>query len=410
MMATQRQRTVVMVTDRTLFPAREGSVVRIVALVRALKRAGFRVVLVARRAPWRWLPRIPGPRSTLHTWRLADALVSVDAPAFTGGSPSAFDWTPYARALRKATLRYEPVAVLAEYLWLAPCLDVVPEGILRIVDTHDVMHVRAAMFRGQPEGAWVECDEREEAALLSHAEVIVAIQRQELETFARMLPSKRVVCIPHIAPGGDGGERTSNDPIVGFVGSRIQGNVVGLRTFIDEGWPLVRARCAGAELHVFGDVVSRLERDAPGLRLIGVVSDVREVYRSATVIINPVMLGTGLKIKTVEALAAGCALVTTRCGAAGVEEGAGRAFVMEDEMPSFAIAVAELLQNGSRRNSMGRTAQEFAASRFGEAAVVEALSALLTPVAGAHRSAASDAPEAGVVPDTSAPADSWRRE
>lgn len=383
-MPKRRQPTVVVVTDRILFPAREGSLVRIVALVRALKQAGFRVVLIARRAAWRRFPRMPGPRSTLASWRLADAFVSVDAPAFTSGSPMAFDFRPYADALDRAITRHRPVAVIAEYLWLAPCLDVVPEGILRVVDTHDVMHVRSAMYADQPEGAWVVCTEREETALLGHADVIVAIQERELGTFTRMLPAKRIVCIPHIVANSLPLARTPHELVVAFVGSRIQGNVAGLRAFVDEAWPVVRNGCPNAKLYVYGDVVSRLERDAPGMRRIGLVRDVSRVYRTAAVIINPVTLGTGLKIKTVEALAHASALVTTRCGAAGLERGASHAFLMEDHMPSFGKAVADLLRDEGRRQAMGRAAHAFAMERFSAAAVGGQLRALLAPGDGLY--------------------------
>jgi hypothetical protein len=46
-------------------------------------------------------------------------------------------------------------------------------------------------------------------------------------------------------------------------------------------------------------------------------------WHEAKVTIDPVQFGTGLKIKTVEALAQGTALVTTTCGASGCERGAG---------------------------------------------------------------------------------------
>ena len=371
--------TVVVVTERVLFPTHEGSQVRIVALVRTLQRAGFRVVLVARRAPWRRFPLLPGPRSTWCTWRLADVFMGVESPAFGGGSPMNFDVAPYVRALRTAIDRHRPCAVIAEYIWMAPCLDAVPDGILRLVDTHDMMHVRDAMYRDQSEGAWVVCTEAEEASLLSYADVILAIQEQERAMFARMVPSKRVVCIPHVVAGSAAPAQGGRRAMVGFVGSCNQGNVVAVRTFIDEAWPLVRARCPDAELHVFGDVVRRVERDVPGVKSIGFVSDLVQVYHTAAVIINPLTLGTGLKIKTVEALAHGAALVTTSCGAAGLEEGAGHAFVLEDDMAAFGRAVAALLEDPARREAYARTAQTFARERFGEDAAARSLRALLDP-------------------------------
>jgi succinoglycan biosynthesis protein ExoO len=295
-----------------------------------------------------------------------------------------FDVAPYVRSLRTAIARYRPSAVIAEYLWMAPCLDVVPEGTLRVIDTHDVMHVRDAMYRDQSHGAWVVCTEDEEAALLTHADVILAIQEHERATFARMLPSKRIVYIPHVVTAPAAATRTGRRPVVGFVGSAIQGNVVGLRAFLDHAWPVVRARCPAAELHVYGDVVRGLERDVAGVRSVGFVSDASEVYRQAAVMINPVTLGTGLKIKTVEALGHGSALVTTSCGAAGLEDGAPHAFLLENDMPSFGDAVATLLADPVRRAELGRAGRAFALEQFGQDAVARRLRMLLDPEGSAR--------------------------
>jgi glycosyltransferase involved in cell wall biosynthesis len=378
MRATSSARTVVVVTDRVLFPCREGSQTRIIELVTAIRAAGYSVVLVGRRIPWRRFPRLPGVRSTLRTRKLVDELVSVEASAFSGGSPTSVDLEPYAQALRRVIARHRPVAVIAEYLWMAPCLRVVPEGILRIVDTLDVMHERTAMYQGEPEGAWVECTWEEEAALLRHADVVLAIQHHEREVFARMLPTKTVICLPHIvSPALWAEAEDATEDVVAFVGSRIQGNVVGLHDFLDDAWPVVRAQRPHARIHVYGDVVTRLEREVPGLRRVGYVSDISDAYRATAVVINPVTLGTGLKIKSVEALAHGRALVTTSCGAAGIEAGAPHAFLIEDDMVRFGSAVAALLENPVRRHAMAVSARAFAAERFSRDGVMRALCGLL---------------------------------
>jgi glycosyltransferase involved in cell wall biosynthesis len=77
-----------------------------------------------------------------------------------------------------------------------------------------------------------------------------------------------------------------------------------------------------------------------------------------------VTLGTGLKIKTVEALALGKAVVTTSCGAEGLERGTGSAFIVADDMRQLAREVVELLQNPTRRLSLESTAIKWAWTEF----------------------------------------------
>jgi glycosyltransferase involved in cell wall biosynthesis len=381
-MAAGRRRarpSVIILTDRHLYPRREGSQARIVELIRGLREAGHAVVLVGRRIPWHRMPRVPGFRSTLRTWLLVDEFISVHGTAFTGGAPHAVELDPYRDALREAVARFAPIAVIAEYLWMAPCLDAVPDGVLRVLDTLDVMHERSAIYRNQPQGAWVECTREEEAALLGHADVILAIQPHEQRTFAEMLPGKVVLCVPHGVPIQPHLARAMEDhaPAIAFIGSRIQGNVVGMEAFLDEAWPVIRAQVPDAILHVYGDVVTRLSREAPGLRRHGYVPDLTEAYRTATVVINPVMLGTGLKIKTVEALAHGRAVVTTSVGAAGLEDAAPHALIVENDMRRFGAAVAELLADPARRNALERAAHAYAGACLGRSFALRELRELL---------------------------------
>ena len=129
-----RRPAIVIVTERCLFPVSEGTRARIVSLIRSLRALGFFVVLVTRRSP--------GKAGALQTRWLVDRLVVVDAPPFRGGCPSVYDCAPFERAVRSVVERFSPLAVIAEYIWMAPCLEFVRNGAMRLVDTHDLMHVR----------------------------------------------------------------------------------------------------------------------------------------------------------------------------------------------------------------------------------------------------------------------------
>jgi hypothetical protein len=356
--AVKRAQTILVVTDRALYPARAGNRARIIALLRGLCALGFRVALVVRRPP-RW-------RSRIRTRLLAHRVYFVSGPAFSGGSPRTFDSSPYWRAVERATRLEHPAVVIAEYLWMAPCLDRVGSGPLKMLDTLDLMHVRRDIYGGVGSGAWVDCSAEEEATLLRKADAIIAIQRSEMANFAALVPERKVICLPHMLPVRDRSRgRGRNDPgIVMFVGSSNQGNVAGVRAFLHEGWPLIQRDCPGAELRIYGDSAREVDCAMPGVRTIGYVRRLGTAYQSADVVINPVMRGTGLKIKTVEALASGKAVVTTPCGADGLERGAGSAFVMASDMRQLATEVVALLQEPERRRLLERRALEFARQEF----------------------------------------------
>jgi glycosyltransferase involved in cell wall biosynthesis len=156
----------------------------------------------------------------------------------------------------------------------------------------------------------------------------------------------------------------SSRRVVAIVGSDNPGNVDGLTAFLEDAWPAVLNACPDAELKVYG-LLARKVGPAKATTRVGYTSDLRSAYRESAVVINPLRFGTGLKIKTVEALARGKAVVTTSCGAEGLEHGAGSAFLMEDDMGRFSEAVARLLKDKHSRDRLERAAYEFAAREFG---------------------------------------------
>ena len=90
------------------------------------------------------------------------------------------------------------------------------------------------------------------------------------------------------------------------------------------------------------------------------MEDLALAYGSAEVVVNPMQFGTGLKIKTLEALGYARALVTTPCGATGLEEGAGTAFQMASDARSFADEVSRLLMDRQRSQTLGAAGYRFA--------------------------------------------------
>jgi glycosyltransferase involved in cell wall biosynthesis len=306
--------------------------------------------------------------------RLADKVYWVRGESFENGRPDSFDWIPYARVLDKAIAAERPVAVLAHYIWMAPCLDSVPDGVVKVLDTLDLMHTRTAIYGSTATGAWVECSREEETELILKADVVIAIQETERREFAAMAPGRQVVCIPHAVK-----PRCMEDPgnsnIVAFVGSAIEGNIEGVERFIAEAWPVVRDRHPEARLKIFGEVVRRLGSvsEVNGVTKVGFVRDLDEVYGPSAVIVNPVTRGTGLKIKAVEAMAHCRAVVSTSCGAAGLEDAAGRALLVEDDFVRFGAEVARLLTDREFRESLGREAGNYAMEKFAPPGVLAPL-------------------------------------
>ena len=83
------------------------------------------------------------------------------------------------------------------------------------------------------------------------------------------------------------------------MGNLYEPNVEGLKCVLEKAWPQILEAFPQCTLIVCGKVCEAIDEDIPGIRLEGIVPTLEPYYRSATIVINTVPFGTGLKIKTV---------------------------------------------------------------------------------------------------------------
>lgn len=289
--------------------------------------------------------------------------------------------------------KVQPAYVLVEYVhfgWLAARLRArLPVGSVWILDTHDVMHERQQRFHNAGEVHELDISREEEAALISQFDVVMAIQSRDASLLQSMRPAGRVVCVMHpqtlVAPSG-----VVNRPIgVAFVGSHMAPNVRAARELLLDIWPRVQRACPGAaRLLVAGSVCEGLELpDGPGseVSLLGFVEDLEGLYGQIDIVASPIRIGGGLKIKNIDALCRGKALITTSVGGEGLEDGAGTAFVQADTAADFADALCRLITRAAERGALQQAAFAFASERFSEEAVFRELDATLSAVAASRR-------------------------
>lgn len=91
--------------------------------------------------------------------------------------------------------------------------------------------------------------------------------------------------------------------------------------------------------------------DDSRVRLLGPVANIRDFHGRTTVEINPVPVGSGLKVKTIESLHFGRALVSVSEGVAGLGRDYG-AFIIADTPEAFADAIIKLLKDKSARAAL----------------------------------------------------------
>ena len=209
-----------------------------------------------------------------------------------------------------------PHVLLAEYIWMTRVLPLAAPDVIKIVDTIDVFSTkREKVLRFGIDDLHVE--PAEEAKRLRRADLIVAIQENEHRELQQLAPE-----IPVVTAGVDFDVAASPPSPEGrrvlYVASGNPMNRKGLDDFLRFAWPRVRDQVKDAELLLAGDVGAALSDDTPGVVRLGRVADLAPLYGTARVVINPAIAGTGVKIKTLEALAHFRPVVTWPTGVDGV--------------------------------------------------------------------------------------------
>jgi glycosyltransferase involved in cell wall biosynthesis len=154
-----------------------------------------------------------------------------------------------------------------------------------------------------------------------------------------------------------------------FTGSfGYQPNSQGVRWFADRVWPDILRRVPSAHLDVVG-------RDPPpavqalahhdGISVVGPVPSMAPYFARAHVVVAPILTGAGIRVKIVEAMAAGRAIVTTSLGCGGMPYlEPDRHLLLANEPYEFATAVIRLLEDRALRRAVAGEARLLAERRY----------------------------------------------
>jgi glycosyltransferase involved in cell wall biosynthesis len=93
--------------------------------------------------------------------------------------------------------------------------------------------------------------------------------------------------------------------------------------------------------------------------LIGFVEDVREPLARYSIFVCPILSGSGVRVKLLEAFAAGIPVVSTRLGAEGLASVDGDICVLADDPESFARGVIDLVKNPDEATNLSRRARAY---------------------------------------------------
>lgn len=143
-------------------------------------------------------------------------------------------------------------------------------------------------------------------------------------------------------------------------------NVSGMEWFLDKVWPLVLKELPQAEFRLAGREMPKhlLEYKQKGITVYGEVESAETFYEENGVLIVPLLSGSGIRIKIIEGLSYGKAIVSTHIGAEGIAAKNNKQIFLEDSAEAFAKRMIELYLDKALRLSIGENARRFAAESF----------------------------------------------
>lgn len=237
-------------------------------------------------------------------------------------------------------------AVIVNYVWMSKVLDRI-DGPLKLIDTHDLFGDRQRVAQAAGiEPRWFFTSPREEECGFARADIVIGIQSEETDAI-RKRHDGAVLTVGHPLEPHFLSARRNAKPFFtfGYLGSANPFNIASINALDDAlygsdiaNWAIAGSICA-----------RRLVLRSQPTRL-GLVDRLSDFYDNVECVLNPMVGGTGLKIKTIEALSFGVAVIGTRDAFAGLpRRHAYHGFETIDEM---AQAMRDYLRHESVRSEL----------------------------------------------------------
>lgn len=256
----------------------------------------------------------------------------------------------------------------------------------KILRQHDVTFITEAARLAATKGvlAWLRQYIRYRALLAFEleacckADLVVVPSEEDCRALLAHIPRLKVSTIPHGIDSGrfDLQRQPCKEPSLIFIGDfRRRANSDAVLYFTREVFSHILRRQPAARLYLVGASPPPAIKSLASSNIIvtGFVEDIRPFLTSSCVFVAPLTWGGGIKVKILEAMAAGTPAVTTSIGAYGIGLTPGEHAFVEDDPQAFATRVLELMDNPVLNRRMGEAGRAFVAARFDWRAIIASL-------------------------------------
>ncbi len=206
-----------------------------------------------------------------------------------------------------------------------------------------------------------------EVEMLGAYDAIVPITERDKEHYDRLgeVPSMHV-CPVGVPPATIDFSRFEFPSIFFLGGLDWVPNQEGLQWFLQNVWLKVIHEHPDCKFYIAGRNAPQylLNEKWRNVEILGEIDDAKEFITSKAVMVVPLFSGSGMRVKIIEGLNHGKAIVTTTIGAEGIEAKDGRDFMLADQASDFSEAIIQLLNDRSKVETLGRNGANFVHENF----------------------------------------------
>ena len=145
-------------------------------------------------------------------------------------------------------------------------------------------------------------------------------------------------------------------------------NLESIRWFLDEVWPVVHREVPRAKLYLAGRKMPErwMKTHIDGVSVVGEVPDAMYFIGSKKINVVPLLSGSGIRVKIIEAMSIGKTVITTTVGAQGIDYVDGENILIADTPEQFASQIRRCLNDEDFCSRVGEAAARLVAEQYDE--------------------------------------------
>jgi len=217
-----------------------------------------------------------------------------------------------------------------------------------------------------------------ELSMLNEVNGIASISEEDRNRFLAFGVKKKIKTIPFGVDFNNYPEESSQQPELALfhLGAMDWGpNLEGILWFVQSIWPKINERFPKLKLYLAGRNMPHdlLRENSPNIELIGEVENAVDFISGKAIMIVPLLSAGGIRVKIIEGLALGKAVISTTLGAEGIDCEHKKNIMLADRSEDWLEAIQVLLDNPKMIYELGQNGREHVRKHFGLKAVTTEL-------------------------------------